>query len=124
MRHKKHQHHVFGHCPMCGLGYDSGCIEMLRKGERFTVVHAECSRCRSSAILTILSGMLGMVTTMGMLSDLARADIERFWNASEITSDDVLNVHVFLEKRVSRTAEEGVLQSGHGTSKSLNYADA
>lgn len=106
MKHKKHQHHFFGHCPMCGFGYTPECIELLRKGERFTVVHAECPRCRSSAILTILSGMLGMVTTMGMLSDMARGDIERFWNAAEITSEDVLNVHVFLERQAPPSSLE------------------
>lgn len=93
---------------MCGLGYEPDCIEVLRKGEHFTMVHAECPRCQSSAILTILSGMLGMVTTVGMLSDLSRSDIERFWDAREITADDVLNVHVFLERELPRAKGGGM----------------
>ncbi len=97
---------------MCGRGYAPGSIEMLRKSERFTVVHAECPACRSSAILTILSGMLGVVTTMGMLSDMTRVDIERFWDAEEITADDVLAVHMFLEKHATSSAQDAVLRMG------------
>lgn len=83
---------------MCRHSYEPERINVLRKGNAVTVVHAQCPRCKSLAILTILSGMLGMVTTMGMLTDMTREDIERFWEAQEITSDDVLQTHVSLEQ--------------------------
>lgn len=62
------------------------------------MVHAECRQCKSSTVLMVLSGLMGMVTTIGMLTDMSRDDIERFWNAGEITSDDVLYVHRALEQ--------------------------
>ena len=98
-RHKHtHHHHFLGHCPTCGLGYDDRSVEVLRKGENVTVVHAECERCGSAAVLMMLAGMLGIITTVGMLTDMAREDIERLWNAGEITLDDVLEMHAVLEQ--------------------------
>lgn len=87
---------------MCGLGYDDRSVEVLRKGESVTVVHAECTQCGSAAVLMMLAGMLGIVTTVGMLTDMAREDIERLWSAKEITFDDVLEMHTLLEQVARR----------------------
>lgn len=97
-KYHRHTHqHILGHCPVCNLGYEDEAVEVLRRNERITVVHASCVRCGSAAILTVFSGVLGTVTTMGMLTDLAREDIERFWNAPTISVDDVLVAHTLLE---------------------------
>jgi len=83
---------------MCGMGYESHGVEILQKSEQITIVHAECAKCQSAAILTVLSGALGVVTTIGMLTDMSKEDVDRFWNAHEITSDDVLKMHMLLER--------------------------
>jgi len=103
MRQKRtaHQPHL-GHCPLCGYGYEDDAIEVLRRGAFTTILHAECSQCQSAAILAVISGMMGMVTTLGMLTDMSRSDITRFWTAGEITADDVLNAHVMLESKMER----------------------
>jgi hypothetical protein len=98
---KRGQQFFIGHCPMCGLSYGSSSVEIIRKSENATIVHAECDDCRSAAILTVFAGLLGMVTTMGMLTDMTREDVERFWNAREITGDDVLRAHISLEKKIN-----------------------
>lgn len=82
---------------MCGVAYEPAYIGVLQQQGNVTVVHAECPRCQSAAILAIMAGMLGMVTTMGMLTDMTRDDVERFKTAETITTDDVLALHTALD---------------------------
>jgi len=82
---------------MCGMGYEPAYIGVLQQQGSVTVVHAECPRCQSAAILAVLAGMLGIVTTMGMLTDMTREDVERFKDAKVISSDDVLRLHAVFE---------------------------
>lgn len=91
-----------GHCPVCSRKYAAQEAEVLRRSETMLVVHVECTDCGSTVLAAIVTGVMGIVTTIGMLTDLSRQDIDRFWNARVLTSDDVLKAHTYLEGRARK----------------------
>lgn len=60
-------------------------------------LYVECTKCKSSVVLGVMKHIPGLVTTVGMLTDMKREDIDRFRNLPPLTSDDVLEVHRHLE---------------------------
>lgn len=87
-----------GRCPICSVKYKPVNAQVLNEREDLTMAHVDCARCKSSVILAIMSTKMGLVTTMGMITDLTKQDIKRASSASVITTDDVIKLHKRLEQ--------------------------
>ncbi len=59
---------------------------------------AECGKCKSSVILFVTGKVRGIVTTVGMLTDLTHEDLALLKLRAPLTADDVLEVHRHLER--------------------------
>ncbi len=88
-----------GNCPICSATYQQGKTSVISKKDEAIVLHIDCVKCQSSVLLTLQSGLKGLVTTVGVPTDLKKSDFEMLKNSSKITSDDVLDLHTFLEKK-------------------------
>lgn len=99
-----------GSCPVCSAAYtqehaaivqhtdsDTSSSPNASQGGHITF-HVDCAQCASSVLVAIRSSNEGLVTTIGMPTDLTKKDVSRLRNASYITSDEVLDLHTYLEK--------------------------
>jgi len=86
-----------GRCPICDRKFSSRRALLLDKYEGMQTVYIECRKCGSSVVLGVARNIPGIVTTIGMLTDMTREDIERISNMKPITADDVLEMHKCLE---------------------------
>ena len=86
-----------GRCPICNTKYNESNSSLIDRVETTITVYVECVTCASSVVVVIMSGTHGLVTVMGMLTDLKRDDIESMWKKSAITLDNALEMHVHLK---------------------------
>lgn len=96
----KHEaRHFLGHCHQCNAPYSSKQAKVIRRGNGVTYLHVDCAECQASILLAMMVGSLGLVTTIGLPTDLTKEDLERFADAPAITHDDVLALHKMLEEK-------------------------
>lgn len=87
-----------GKCPICNTKFASSGVSTLEKNGDLQTLYAECEKCGSSVVLGVLRSGHGLVTTVGMLTDMIREDIVRMAGLPPLTSDDVLEAHTYFEK--------------------------
>jgi len=97
MQHKRAQ--FLGSCPHCSSELRQEKAVIVKKDSEAVTFHVDCVSCKSSLLLTVQSGVPGLVTTVGVPTDLEKKDIARFKkDVRAITTDDVLELHAYLEK--------------------------
>lgn len=62
-------------------------------------MYVECEACASSVVLGVVKSVPGLVTTIGMLTDMKREDIARMRTLSPLTADDVIEMHKYMERK-------------------------
>ena len=73
---------------------------MVERQDSSVTLHLDCRRCRGSLLLSVGSGVPGMLTTVGMPTDLTKNDLGRLKRTGRvITADDVLELHSYLERK-------------------------
>ena len=90
------------HCPVCGNKYNAENTNLIDRSEfdrgedASLLVHTDCERCKSSVVFSI--SMEGPeIFSVGMVTDLTSADAMKFKNSSEVSVDEVIEFHDFLE---------------------------
>lgn len=89
---------LLGSCPVCDREFEKEQATLMEEKKESLLLHLQCPECKSSVVVAILYTSMGMVTTLGMLTDLTKADIEKFKDSRQkLTVDDVLELHQFLK---------------------------
>lgn len=97
-RKQKEDYKFLGNCPVCSKKFDGKDVTPIEEEGSIDTLYVECGKCSSSVVLGIMKNVPGLVTTVGMLTDMKLKDIERMADSRPITSDDVLEVHKYLER--------------------------
>ncbi len=84
-------------CPMCDFKYEKEDIKLVKKNEGVIALHLNCRQCKSSLMMLIMAGALG-VTSISMMTDIVEDDIEKVNSNKCVNYDDVLEMHKFLKK--------------------------
>ncbi len=88
---------IITNCPMCDFKYDKKNVKMIDKKDGMITVYLSCQKCRSSMMMVIMTGILG-ITSVSMMTDITESDLKNI-ESGYIEYDDVLEMHQFLEKR-------------------------
>ena len=88
-----------GNCPICNKKFSSSDASAIKGEEDMRILYVECGKCASSVVLGVVKNVPGLVTTVGMLTDMNKVDIERMHKLSPLTADDVLEMHTYLEQK-------------------------
>ena len=88
-----------GSCPVCASSYDRNKTSIVDKFQENITLHIECARWGSSVLVSINAGLRGLVTTVGMPTDLSKSDLKRLKKATKVTTDEVLELHMMLEQK-------------------------
>lgn len=83
------------YCTKCGSSLDSAKLVPVGQFPLAVIAHAFCAVCNSENMVTITSLGTGV---MPMMSDLKGSEVQYFMNLSEITPDEILELHKELEK--------------------------
>lgn len=79
-----------GPCPVCKSGFVPQNIKTLKNRGTNLLLHVDCRECESSLLVTLIKSHTGVITNVGVLTDLYKDDFIRFKNLPVITIDDVL----------------------------------
>lgn len=100
MKHLPHffQEHFHGAvtCPLCRKKYDALEAHVITSEEGVELVHVECRRCRGAIVATVVSSQSGMMTVMGIVTDLSSHDLFRLRGKEPVTSNEVLALRASL----------------------------
>ncbi len=84
-------------CPFCTVSYDGERLRTLKKDARKEMLHATCLQC-SRAMLYTIERSEQNISCVGIFTDCDAQDALRFMHRRRISPDDVLSVHLALEK--------------------------
>ncbi|MFA6096918.1 MAG: hypothetical protein WC788_04815 [Candidatus Paceibacterota bacterium] len=87
---------IMSKCPMCDFKYEKDNIRIIEKKEGLITLYMNCTQCKSSLMMVIMTGALG-ITSVSTMTDIVEDDIERI-SGNSIDYDDVLEMHRFLEE--------------------------
>ena len=86
-----------GNCPICNKKFSASRASEIDKIDAVYTLYVECQKCGSSVVLGVMKDMPGVVTTIGMLTDMKREDVDRIGSLPPITHDDVLKIHKYFK---------------------------
>jgi len=93
---KKNSLGTLSNCLVCGRSFGEKDLIALEKKTEKTIIHATCSKCNGSTLLFLFSGSKGLVS-MGMITDLDRAEVKSKFGAYAISTDEVLDAHSMID---------------------------
>ncbi len=79
-----------GPCPVCKSSFVPQNIKNLKNRGTTSLLHVDCHKCESSLLVTLIKSNTGIITNVGILTDLYKDDFLRFKDLPVITIDDVL----------------------------------
>lgn len=88
------------HCGNCGFKYSDNDLTLIQKDDYAAVLHLTCSNCKESYLINVVSplGTLHSSSKMPLKIDISTAkEAKKFIGRRPVTSDDVLNIHEFLD---------------------------
>ena len=82
-------------CGVCGHSYDSANVNILGHREDLWFVTVFCPSCNSKGIV---AAIVKEEKAPEIITEFTEADSDRFSGAPLIDSDDVLDMHTFLQR--------------------------
>lgn len=89
---------LISYCPLCHTNFNPFKIKILEEKGDSHLLHTECQCCHSSVVILVLASELG-VSSVGLVTDLTGDEVMKFKNSSEVTSDDVIEIHMELNRK-------------------------
>ena len=77
-------------CPVCKARFNAEKIAVLKNDGQTSLLHIDCGSCESSLIITLIKSNIGIVTNIGILTDLEKNDFRRLNDLPVITVDEIL----------------------------------
>ena len=81
-------------CGVCGQRYEEDNIKVLSNQESLWFLTSFCSACHTRCLVAAL---VKEDKASKIITDLTEAELEKFRNVSNLTADDVLDMHSFLK---------------------------
>ncbi len=91
---------IVGVCPSCQNTVMHTAEQLLRSRGTMTLAYGLCASCRTP-VFTLMVGHGVVHTSVGVCTDLQRAEIEKFWSTSSPTENDILSLHERLNEKQS-----------------------
>ena len=81
-------------CALCGRHYEVDNISILARDEDLWIMQTSCYICGTQCLL---AAVVREDSTPEFITDLTEAELDEFESVGEVTDDDILDMHHFLE---------------------------
>lgn len=88
---------IFGSCPVCHKELKEKNAHILGEKNSIARYCVRCVFCSSSVLLSVSSANNNVTATIGILTDVQSGDFALIKNNTQISADDVIEIHKFLE---------------------------
>lgn len=82
---------------MCKKVYGKEAVRHLGEQDGAGVYHCTCKSCGQAMIAVVLEQM-GLVSSIGMMTDLEVSDALQFYTAEAVSKDECVQIHRILEQ--------------------------
>lgn len=89
---------LISECPMCKSSYEEKEVRLVQEQGTSRLFHCTCRSC-GHAMLAVVLEASGMVSSVGVMTDLQAMDAFRFQDAKPITVDECVRAYQALEVR-------------------------
>lgn len=89
-----------GVCPVCRRKLRDELLSVIDKNDMYALCCVTCVSCLSSLMFTVSSLEGGMITTVGVLTDIQKEDLEMIKRKMPLSYDEVLDIHTYLEGNI------------------------
>lgn len=86
---------LVSYCPLCETSCDSKGAKLLGAKHDARLMHVQCDSCLNAILTLMLVSDVG-VSSVGLVTDLDFAEVDRFKEAEPVTVDDVIDTHYLL----------------------------
>lgn len=93
-----HPSKLLAQCPMCQAFYDQNEIRLVGEETGSRLFHCTCKSC-GHAMLAVILETSGMVSSIGVVTDLEAGDAVRFRGAPAVSVDECVRIHRLLEEQ-------------------------
>jgi len=87
---------LVSYCPLCGSSYTPLQTKVLGEKDDSHLLHIQCGNCSNAIIALIMMSSVG-VSSVGLVTDLAHDEVDRFKSEPHISTNDVIDVHHLLQ---------------------------
>jgi hypothetical protein len=87
---------LISYCPLCESSYNPQQTRVLGEKDDSHLLHIQCGNCSNAIIALVLISAVG-VSSVGLVTDLAYQEVDRFKEARAVSTDDVIEVHHALQ---------------------------
>ena len=91
---------LISYCPLCESSYNPREARVLGEKDDSHLLHIQCGNCSNAIIALVLISSVG-VSSVGLVTDLAFDEVNRYKEAASISTDDVIEAHHLLKDEVS-----------------------
>ncbi|MEW6610124.1 MAG: hypothetical protein AB1352_00630 [Patescibacteria group bacterium] len=93
---RSHQNlQLISSCPLCKSHYPQQEMTVLETSDDAHLIYLHCTSCGSAVVALVILGEGGAIS-QGLLTDLLRDEVMKFYRGEEVTSDDVIEMHQLL----------------------------
>jgi len=86
-----------GVCPICRKKLKISNSNIVDRDNNANLYYVECKNCDSSVMLAVFPMKDGIVTTMGILTDISHEDLNLIKNSEPVTTDNVLALYDYIK---------------------------
>ena len=87
---------LISYCPLCETSYNPQEAKVLGEKEDSHLLHIQCGNCSNAIIALVLISSVG-VSSVGLVTDLAFDEVNRFKENTNVSTDDVIETHHLLQ---------------------------
>ncbi len=87
---------LISYCPLCESSYNPREARVLGEKDDSHLLHIQCGNCANAIIALVLISSVG-VSSVGLVTDLAFDEVNRFKQAAPVSTDDVIEAHHLLQ---------------------------
>lgn len=88
---------MLSQCPICKKSYLEDAVKHVGQDRGAELYHCSCKGC-GHAMMAVVLEQAGLVSSIGMLTDLEVSDALQLSKTNPITKDECVKIHRVLEK--------------------------
>jgi hypothetical protein len=87
---------LISYCPLCESSYNPSSAQVLGEKDDSHLLHIRCGQCSNAIIALVLISTAG-ISSVGLVTDLAFDEVNRFKSEASVSTDDVIEMHHLLQ---------------------------
>ncbi len=91
---------MIGQCPICAAAKQDLTLNTIQQRSDAELLYIQCRSCQSSVVALVFSTG-SVISSIGLLTDLTKAEVSQFQAKPALTEENLLNLHSYLQQKTA-----------------------